>query len=415
MKKLALLSMFCLVGLSAANANPPHGGFGVSFGVFYSSLAPYGEWISVGTDVYGWRPLHVAVDWRPYAQGRWIWTDDGWYWASDEPWGWAAYHYGRWHYDDYYGWIWIPGYDWAPAWVEWRYGGDYVGWAPLGPYAVFSVSFGIHYRNHWVTPHHWWSFVHCGHIAAHDVHRYVYRHEDNQGFMSRTRDVGNVRYEGGRIVTRGPERGEVERRGKTRIDRADIVDVSDRQGERVVRGNNNRERIETYRPRISASDAGADVGRPAAVRHTERPVNLDPRGFDVRSREEDVERGRDARRSDLYRQQRMTNAQQEQPRTDDPGVRTYEPRRSERNVEQPTPQRRESRPNLEQMAPRVQQREQLRSREPERTIRRPEFRSGPSTRIAPQAEPKRNEGGTGRSEGGRGTDRGGSRGSGERR
>ncbi len=116
--------------------------------------------------------------------GRWIWTDDGWYWASDEPWGWAAYHYGRWYYDDYYGWIWIPGYDWAPAWVEWRYGGDYIGWAPLGPYAVFSVSFGIHYRNHWVTPHHWWSFVHCGHIAAHDVHGTSTVMRTSQGFMA---------------------------------------------------------------------------------------------------------------------------------------------------------------------------------------------------------------------------------------
>jgi hypothetical protein len=137
MKKLMMLFVLCLVGWSLSIAGPPHGaGFGVSFGVFYSSLTPYGEWISIGADVYGWRPHHVAAGWRPYTVGRWIWTDDGWYWASDEPWGWAAYHYGRWHYDDYYGWIWIPGYDWAPAWVEWRYGGDYVGWAPLGPYAV---------------------------------------------------------------------------------------------------------------------------------------------------------------------------------------------------------------------------------------------------------------------------------------
>ena len=32
-----------------------------------------------------------------------------------------------------YGWFWVPGDTWAPAWVQWRYSDDYVGWAPIGP------------------------------------------------------------------------------------------------------------------------------------------------------------------------------------------------------------------------------------------------------------------------------------------
>jgi hypothetical protein len=32
--------------------------------------------------------------------------------------------------------VWIPGYEWAPAWVSWRYGPSYVAWAPLGPAGV---------------------------------------------------------------------------------------------------------------------------------------------------------------------------------------------------------------------------------------------------------------------------------------
>ena len=47
--------------------------------------------------------------------------------------GWAPFHYGRWLYYNSLGWSWIPGYRWAPAHVSWRYGGDYVGWAPLIP------------------------------------------------------------------------------------------------------------------------------------------------------------------------------------------------------------------------------------------------------------------------------------------
>jgi hypothetical protein len=31
------------------------------------------------------------------------------------------------------GWIWVPGDEWGPAWVDWRSGDDYVGWAPLPP------------------------------------------------------------------------------------------------------------------------------------------------------------------------------------------------------------------------------------------------------------------------------------------
>src|SRR2546426_4578479 len=31
------------------------------------------------------------------------------------------------------GWAWIPGEEWGPAFVQWRHGGDYVGWAPMPP------------------------------------------------------------------------------------------------------------------------------------------------------------------------------------------------------------------------------------------------------------------------------------------
>ena len=72
-----------------------------------------------------------------YAYGRWVYTDDwGWYWVSDDVeanWGWVVYHYGRWAFERGFGWFWVPGDEWAPAWVNWRYGDDYVGWAPLPP------------------------------------------------------------------------------------------------------------------------------------------------------------------------------------------------------------------------------------------------------------------------------------------
>src|SRR5512141_1784861 len=112
MKQIFIVLALLIAGVTAASADPPYGG--LSSGVFYSSLEPYGEWISVDAGLYAWRPVGVSPDWRPYSNGQWLWSDDGWYWASEEPWAWATYHYGRWYFDDYYGWVWVPGYDWAP-------------------------------------------------------------------------------------------------------------------------------------------------------------------------------------------------------------------------------------------------------------------------------------------------------------
>ena len=83
------------------------------------------------------------LNWRPYTLGHWVFTDQGWTWASDEPFGWITYHYGRWMRTRNLGWVWTPGDQWAPGWVSWRYGNDFVGWAPLPPEAQFNGANGI--------------------------------------------------------------------------------------------------------------------------------------------------------------------------------------------------------------------------------------------------------------------------------
>src|SRR5512133_478309 len=95
------------------------GGGGVTYDTFHGALSPYGEWVSVGAYGQVWRP-RVAAGWRPYYQGRWA-------------------------YDDFYGWVWVPGYQWAPAWVSWRYSGDVVGWAPLAPgFSIYVSSYPLY-------------------------------------------------------------------------------------------------------------------------------------------------------------------------------------------------------------------------------------------------------------------------------
>jgi uncharacterized membrane protein YgcG len=125
-----------------SEAPPPPAGSEVSSeAVFYERLSPYGHWTFVAPYGRVWVPA-VGWGWRPYYYGRWVLTDWGWTFASDDPWGWAAYHYGRWNWAGGVGWYWIPGNVWAPAWVSWRYGAGYVTWCPLGP---AGIAFG--YRH----------------------------------------------------------------------------------------------------------------------------------------------------------------------------------------------------------------------------------------------------------------------------
>ena len=116
---------------------------------FDNSLTPYGNWVEV--EGYGrcWRPTATFYDtaWQPYSDhGHWIYTDAGWYWASDYAWG-ATFHYGRWFHHDRFGWCWYPDTVWAPSWVTWRYSDDYCGWAPLPPGAVYREGVGIFYNG----------------------------------------------------------------------------------------------------------------------------------------------------------------------------------------------------------------------------------------------------------------------------
>jgi hypothetical protein len=127
---------------------PPANSQVTSVSYFYDSLAPYGNWVS--TPEYGlcWQPTVAVVDtgWRPYAtNGRWIWTDAGWYWYSHYSWGWAPFHYGRWCSYPGYGWLWAPDTCWGPSWVTWRYTPYYCGWAPLPPACGYVSGFGLYY------------------------------------------------------------------------------------------------------------------------------------------------------------------------------------------------------------------------------------------------------------------------------
>lgn len=136
----------------------------VSVDRFEPYLSPYGTWVTVARFGRAWQPSvqFVGPDFYPYGTGgRWVYTDAGWVFDSDYPFSWAVFHYGRWMVDPFHGWVWVPGNTWAPAWVSWRTGGTYVGWAPLGPLGAPE----FHHRH--------WLFVDTGHFTVVNVHAHA--------------------------------------------------------------------------------------------------------------------------------------------------------------------------------------------------------------------------------------------------
>ena len=154
----------------------------VDYKDFYDQLAPHGEWVQVRPEdiglkskiassksssnnsrllsnllgikdanassevdlgmVFAWSPspnlaVGVAVgetpEYRPYRNGQWVNTDEGWYFRAPTPWEETVHHHGRWVHSPTAGWLWVPGRVWAPAWVNWRQNDDYISWAPLPP------------------------------------------------------------------------------------------------------------------------------------------------------------------------------------------------------------------------------------------------------------------------------------------
>lgn len=220
---LSLTMIGFLFSLTArAQAEPE-----VSLDFFYDNLSDQGSWIEVGDYGYCFQP-NVAVsntDWRPYADGYWAYTDDGWTWVSYEDFGWATYHYGRWADLDDYGWVWVPGYEWGPAWVSWRTGGDYIGWAPLPP-AVPRIYEGRAITgqvdlNFDIGPL-YYNFVDIRYIGEPVLRQRIIPPRENITIINRTVNVTNITYNNSTVYNYGPNFDRVNRYSTRPIQRLNL-------------------------------------------------------------------------------------------------------------------------------------------------------------------------------------------------
>jgi hypothetical protein len=183
----------------------------VSIDFFYDNLSG-GNWIEVEGYGYGWQPDLAVNDtnWRPYADGYWAYTDDGWTWVSYEDFGWATYHYGRWANLADYGWTWFPGedLDWGPAWVSWRTGGDYVGWAPLpprGPGVVYEGGFiGPQVDIQFDIGPAYYNFCEVRYIGEPVLRNYIVPPVQNVTYINNTVNVTNITVRNNVVYNYGP-------------------------------------------------------------------------------------------------------------------------------------------------------------------------------------------------------------------
>ena len=194
---------------------------------FYDELAPYGEWVYHPRHHYVWLPRAVDQGWRPYTVGHWLSTEKhGWYWNSYEPFAWAVYHYGRWGYEPDYGWHWVPGDTWAPAWVQWRYGTDYVGWAPVQPSSYGGYAFGGPARYALPPRDDSWVFVRQAYLTSNVLYRHVLPRSNVHVALSHTTYVVRPHYRNGHVYNYGMPRDRWSRITRQRV-----------QSHRIHRGN----------------------------------------------------------------------------------------------------------------------------------------------------------------------------------
>lgn len=339
---------------------------------FYDRLSPYGEWVESRDYGLVWRPYRTPVDWRPYTHGRWVLTDDGWTWVSDWEWGWAPFHYGRWLHDPSWGWVWVPGSEWAPAWVDWREGGGWVGWAPLPPYIGWgprhTLSLVFVHRD-LVVPERHYCFVPETVFLEPHIYRHFSHHRRHRDLIDRTHNATRYSRVNRRVVNGSFDHHRLEKVLKRRIPLHRIVDRREHGAfaGRAIRGS----RLEVYRPRLrkAARVNGRRLrdGEVLRERHGGRRARVAPLSSAHRPRGREAIKPRAERHGSTFRQRPAASERRA------PVIQRHAPaarRSGSRSV-----QRRDSTTRLRRL------------RRVEPVVEGPRSRS--SVRVAPRAAPAR--------------------------
>ncbi len=255
-------------GPAASQVVPPQGQLNISF--FYDALSPYGRWIKIDSE-WCWQPnaARINAGWAPYYNhGRWVYTDWGWCWVSFYSWGWAPFHYGRWFRHPIYGWCWWPDWEWGPAWVVWRFGGGYWGWAPVPRHCHYrhghgwyhrkkrlrrDSDFGLTWREYFWVP--------TGHVA--DPKPWIHIVPPEKGreiFLKTAFDRNGIEEKNDRIFNRGPLIKDVMAGSGRTITPLPVVEKGLRVGQPITPSQVLPKGLEIYTPKVTS-----DIPRPPVV------------------------------------------------------------------------------------------------------------------------------------------------------
>ena len=348
----------------------------ISLQSFYDELSPYGTWIQDSQYGYVWRPDVEQGEFRPYyTNGRWVMTEYGNTWVSNYDWGWAPFHYGRWVYNRYNQWVWIPDTVWGPAWVSWRTGGGYYGWAPMGPGMNINVNFNI--------PDLWWVFVPHRSIYYSSFPRYYSRR--NVTIIHNTTIINNVYTRNRRNYYTGPRADEIRR-----YTRRDVPVYTVNRTSRPSRTTVSNNRVDLYTPGRS-SRTNASTGPREVVRGeghaTARPDRVSAGRNEASGRAQSRgEQGTVSSRPERVATPRE-NSQRETERSFE-GARSQRPERVARPSED-----RVAQPERAEQSQRVEQPRQEQPQRQERVQQQPPQRAEQPARVVQprQEQPQRQE------------------------
>lgn len=256
------VGVFLLAGLLVSQKATAESYNDVSFQIFYDELAPYGDWVRDSRHGYIWLPA-VDQSFHPYGtEGHWVMTEFGNTWVSYYDWGWAPFHYGRWYFDDYFqSWAWIPGYKWGPAWVNWRTGGGYYGWAPLGPGISINVRVNL--------PAFHWVFLPRHRIYHHYAYQYYAPHRTRVRIYNNTTVINNTYVYNNQTYVTGPSRRELQQ-----VTRSNVPVYQVRNTDAPGRASVSRNALNLYRPEIQNTRGTSVSSRPSRVLEAEQAKSV---------------------------------------------------------------------------------------------------------------------------------------------
>ncbi len=253
---------------------------------FHEQLEPYGAWVHVSDYGWCWRPT-VAIRnpaWRPYCDnGRWVYSDCGWYWNSYYSWGWAPFHYGRWALHGSYGWVWSPGTVWGPSWVTWRTTDAYCGWAPLPPAAHYHSGIGFTYQGSRVSVgfgfglgHAHYAFVSKRHFREDHVERHGIKLESARDVYQNSTIINNYNVvNNNQVINEGISVEQLNIQNREELKPVRLQDVAGPEKTTLDAGSGRKgDVLPVYRPAMSKQNPM--VSRELLNRQSKRPALMQP-------------------------------------------------------------------------------------------------------------------------------------------